>query len=863
MVDVGDIPDFPGLPGQRPTPGAAPDVAPIPIVLVSAPLDRDYRNIALNAAAVDSYIADEIAADRAYVGSVERWSPWAPLQLQLGYAAAAGYNYGRFEVGGRFWYAFLSAEYLNLTDTRFTVDPDEWTTYQPAIGYSMIERGHVAVAASLADEYGDKYLTAPEPIAAEPVRGVMAADILSSAPGDWTVVVVSANDLRGNGTSKPFWERHIKADEIQGAAGLASSATVTSDAVVQFDIPDAHYPWDANASGDGTTGTLVDTISPGHTVTNPGHTFASGWAWHVANAAGHGGVDLNYNFQTFTAPGAGTVDHFNVAGVGMIVRLTLDTPAIRVQPQEPSGYDAYGPIVAIWFEHCSAAVDGHHEQGEVIGTSGDGGGLYAPHLHVHGLTDHGNVAGTTNRAQFFSFVGGSATVGPDVYVPSVIESPVSTIDGVAAGGGVYLFTPEGFAEYMTIMQGAPWTISGIVDVRLVPSWSVPGARDQAFDFRRPSRNPGDAMFVEAATIPAFVGELTTSTTTTTVLSGWRDLVLVNEGAGIYRKLITAPFTDILLGNGDTMQVFRPDQWHANDLSFQAVTGAAHGEPSIRLIPFGYNFLGEQMGLDSPVGGTGGLTHSGFGSAASQVGSNDLTPYLSAFSSHQTWLVNFRNKELAVTLGLEKIQLDAGVQAIQTVLGGVGGAAGAVSAGASAPGAALGALLPSVSSLATAQISASNTITMLDISTDGSFDIGAYQLGLSGEASVASFDSWFQSLSAASGHGVPHHLASAWRSIIGQTFQAIVALPSIERVHALLAEWGRYGYMIGQAFVPPRLDPMTHWSYWRTSETTILGSLPQSARDRVASAFERGVTVWNQVGEIGTTPDNVPRPGISY
>jgi len=80
---------------------------------------------------------------------------------------------------------------------------------------------------------------------------------------------------------------------------------------------------------------------------------------------------------------------------------------------------------------------------------------------------------------------------------------------------------------------------------------------------------------------------------------------------------------------------------------------------------------------------------------------------------------------------------------------------------------------------------------------------------------------------------------------------------------VVAEFDRYGYTVGRAMVPPRLDPMTKRSYWQTSETTVLGDMPQEARRAIASAFERGVTVWTDPSEIGTHPANSPRPGVSY
>lgn len=147
---------------------------------------------------------------------------------------------------------------------------------------------------------------------------------------------------------------------------------------------------------------IIDNILPGHSITNPGGTIVTAWNWHLANNSNRGGVDLNYNFQDFVAPGSGTVSHFDIAGVGMVVKLVLDEPVPRKMPQ--LGYDQYGPMTAIWFQHCSAAVDGHAEQGDVIGTSGNGYGDYGAHLHVHGMINNTNSAPASARCNFWGFV---------------------------------------------------------------------------------------------------------------------------------------------------------------------------------------------------------------------------------------------------------------------------------------------------------------------------------------------------------------------------------------------------------------------------------------------------------------------------
>lgn len=160
------------------------------------------------------------------------------------------------------------------------------------------------------------------------------------------------------------------------------------------------------------SGNLIDTISSGYSVTNPptapnnGTAVSSGWAWHVANNSGRGGVDWNYSYGTaFKAPGAGNVTNFDVTGVGMVIQLILDTPVARTLTQEPAGYDQVGPIVAIFFQHCSAAVaPAHYNQNDIIGYSGNGYGQYYSHLHVHGMIDTTHNATNANRCQFWDFL---------------------------------------------------------------------------------------------------------------------------------------------------------------------------------------------------------------------------------------------------------------------------------------------------------------------------------------------------------------------------------------------------------------------------------------------------------------------------
>ena len=676
------------------------------VALVNAPLDPDHLNIGLNRAAYDTYIDAEIAAGRAYTATgINLQNPAHPLVLPIPFESSAYfYNYGRVNIGGVNWYIFYDAEYMNKTSTRFIADIDEAASYNWQLGYSPIERGHVAVAAAQNDPYGAEYLTAPEPVDAAPARGVLSANMLGNAFTGYTALVISANDLRGSNGS--FFADHVQTTNIDGAANLASSATVNSKAVVQTTVPTANYPWAYNA--------------------------------------------------------------------------------------------------------------------------------------------------------------GTANFG--VSVPLVTSSPVSTIDGVSAGGGAYLFTLNGLAEYLTIMQGAPWVLSGIAAIRLVPTWAIGVGGDASFTPQIPSLDPTSTSWAAASAIPRFVANVVSQPATPTVLAGWRASALAAVGATGWTKLVTSQFTEIQVGDGESLQSYSPDQWQTTSLQFNAVTGAAHGEPSIRLTPIGYNLLSNQTGVQTPTGGSTGLAHTGFGQAASNTAAQDLAPFLAAYSTQTTWRTMLANKQLATSLGITRVTMGLGLQGVETALGGVTAAlSGGLAGGPLGAVAGIAGTASSIGGLVTSAISAQNTITLLDVSQDGSFDIGAYQLGISGLATVDTFNTWFQSLYSTPGGGRPHQITSAWRSLLDQAFSAIITMPTADGVRRAVSMWKRYGYMVGRTFKPSRLDVMSQMSYWKTNGAVITGALPQRNRQTMAQAFDRGLTVWSSVAAIGTdvTNTNTPTAGISY
>lgn len=848
MVDIDDIPDFPGQPGQRPTPGVPPTVVPIAVVIVTAPLDSTGTATPLNAAAVDTFIAAEIAADRAYVTTVERWAPWSDLDLPLGFNPASQYNYGRFIIDGQNFYAYLNVIYQNLTTSTFRPIPDDWTTYAPTLGYSTVVRGHVAVAASQSDTYGDLYLTAPEPIDAPPARAAVEGSILGDSPTDWKVLVVCVNDLRGSGDT-PFFARHTLSDQIAQAAQFASDATANSAGDNQIDVQPANYPW---VGGGGSLTTLFYwPFDPSTWNMNNGHPEDN---FRTSARPSHNGMDMGYGIANIT----GTP--IRAAGDGVVTFAAFDgSYGNRVIIEHANGYRTT-------YNHMDAAsplsVGDHVTAGTVVGGIGTtGSGSTGNHLHFEtykiSISDY--VDPLIFMAEFNPdnlVVSGILPPATDTYVPKVTPSPASTVDGVSAGGGVYLFTLDGYAEYLTLMQGAPWVLDGLVSTSIVPSWSVGSAGDASFTPVVPPTSPTAAAWASAAAIPVFVGDLNTGSTGASVLDGWRSTVGGDLGIGYYRKLLTSQFTRIVVSDGETENEFLPEVWKTSAVGFDVVTETTHGTPTIRAIPTGYTSLGQQRGIPFAFGGSEGIAQSGKALASNNTAQQDMGPWLAAYSAFTARLTLISQQALAISLARTQVQMSLGVQGVQTVLGAAMGATGGPAGVALAGAQGLG-------SLATSAITANNSLDILDIAQDGSFDIATYQLGLSGIASYYSFNAWAQSLDAVSGRGARHTLAGAWRAIIERGLDILIVVPTADAVSRALSTWKRFGYMIERAFVPPRLDAMDHFTYWQLEAPTILGAMPADARARIVERFTRGTTIWTNVAEIGTQPANAPRSGISY
>jgi murein DD-endopeptidase MepM/ murein hydrolase activator NlpD len=835
VVDLADIPDFPGQPGQRPTPGAPPTVSPIAVVLVYAPLDSSGSATPINSAAVDTFIAAEVTAGRAYEAEVERWSPWGDLQLQLGFKAATRFNYGRFTLAdGSKWYAYLEAEYLNLTDTRYRVVPDDWTTYAPTLGYCMVRRGHVAVAASQGDTYGDQYLMEPEPIDAPPFVGAATGGAFDSSLSSWTAVVVSANDLRGSG-DPAFFEEHGDSAYIAVAPQMATDATAGVDGPPQFTVPTPNFPW-SDQVDDGyywPFGPETWNVNNGH----PGDEF------RTVERPAHTGKDMGWGVANIT----GTP--IRSCGKGVVIAAG-ETPSwgYRVIVQHPNGYwSGYAHMYA----PPAVSVGQEVAAGTVLGGIGSTGDSTGNHLHFaiwsYAVDDYVNpndFMATYNPGDLV--VGDPGLSGTVVYIPKVTPAVPSQVDGVAAGGGVFTFSMAGLVNYLAIMQNAPWVLDGISSIRLVPSWAVSNIGGSVDPVDAPPKEPNDPAWDVAADIPVYHSSLTTAKPTATALASWRSAALAAVGGGTWRKLLTSQFCEVVV-SGASETVLQPEAIRSSDIAFQGVAGSVSGGSDVAL-PSNYAQLGSVTPIPLSASGLAGMAAAGYGMALSDVAQMDLGFALLAWGNAYNRVVLIQQYALALAIAADQAVINVGSQGVQTLLGSAAGGPAGIAVGAA--------------SVATSAITSALNMGVLDMKQTESIEIAAYQLGVSGIFGQKSLDAAVQAADSRSGRG-GFEAVAGWRPTLGSGLDVVVKLPAPDRVRAAISMWERYGYTVGRAMVPPRLDPMEVYSYWQIDDAAILGAMPDDARRRLVDRFARGTTVWTSVAEIGSKPSNPPRAGVSY
>jgi len=188
------------------------------------------QNRPRNSTVADNYISQEISAGRAYTANIMNWNPRDSVVLPVLLDDASEYSYARITLDGKKWYAFITGSYTNRTSTIFDIYIDVLATYNATLGHSHVVRGHVGVAASQGDTYGDQYCLEPEPIFVPSIENEYSSTSLTLLdPNTSSVAVIATSNLNNyalkthfNNTSgiKGFsWNSHPSLEEIPRQEG--------------------------------------------------------------------------------------------------------------------------------------------------------------------------------------------------------------------------------------------------------------------------------------------------------------------------------------------------------------------------------------------------------------------------------------------------------------------------------------------------------------------------------------------------------------------------------------------------------------------------------------------------------------------
>ena len=229
MGKITDLPTSISTAGQNKN-YTAPASASVVLVKGNATPSNRPRTAAI----ADAYITAELAAGRAYQTTVNHWNPMGALQLPIGLADSTEYSYVRVTLLGNKWYGFITSSYLNKTVSVFDIHIDRLATYGATLGHSTVLRGHVAVAASQSDTYGDQYCLEPEPIAVSSIENEYSSTSSNLLdPNNSSVAVISTANLNAmylkdhfnydSGIRGYFWDTAVALEPIPRDPGSSWS----------------------------------------------------------------------------------------------------------------------------------------------------------------------------------------------------------------------------------------------------------------------------------------------------------------------------------------------------------------------------------------------------------------------------------------------------------------------------------------------------------------------------------------------------------------------------------------------------------------------------------------------------------------
>lgn len=496
--------------------------------------------------------------------------------------------------------------------------------------------------------------------------------------------------------------------------------------------------------------------------------------------------------------------------------------------------------------------------------------------------------------------------------PKLTTAKGGQLHGLPSGASQYFFNNlNDFTHFMSSIAGLPWISQGIVSISLVPSPARYGITTTAVTLqgapaRKPSYNAG-ARFAKGM----FGGWRDSNDIRQSIPGRYRHL----------RKFYTFPYmcVELTAWSGSPV-ILKPESW--NDAHATVHERASFLPPSQRVAVYPRNYNkgknvafasegmmgseddgGEFLDLFTQVGAfptfavvnNGALGYMaqnahGLAYSAQSADWSQQVALRGASTSYDqaTGAMGNANEQTRLSTNADIMQTNlsnqtsiqtAGLNAVTGMVGGtVGGAMGGGPAGAAAGalGSAGGALASALSTgittgaatqasgIRTGTANASNTANQAQSSMvrDTNYDLSTYAAKGNYQNAIAGINAKVQDaqLTQPSTSG---QIGGEALHVIHDNLEYSLRWKLIDDASmAVIGEyWLRYGYAIRRFItMPDSLHCMTHFTYWKLSETYIKSArIPESYKQVIRGIFEKGVTVWREADMIGSTDIGLNKP----
>lgn len=487
----------------------------------------------------------------------------------------------------------------------------------------------------------------------------------------------------------------------------------------------------------------------------------------------------------------------------------------------------------------------------------------------------------------------------DVKNPKFKTATGNGLENLPNGAEVYVFNDRGeFNEFLNVYKDKPWITQGIISIT-----AIPDNLGIEYGMKSVSKRVSGIEIKEVQPGPL-------KTVRRSMGSSWR-LVASACIPQRYRhldKMLVAPYTMLeMTTNTGTPIALKPEAWASPDMDVVEVPHFAQPGPRMMFYPYRYN----AGPLSSPQTDKNGVVNDGGEFLDLATGIFNFPTFSLVNNSYMSFMASNANslayqhssadwsqqRALAgnqvgynqasagigtsnelTGIGIDSSRQQANISnqtaALQGVRNATAGALGSLGAGnpAGAVGAIAGSFADRAISITATEASFANSSNTARRSNTASTDNMAYTRDTNYDyANMAAKGDYQNTIAGINAKVQDAQLIPPTTAgqVGGEAFMLAqyrwgydvkVKMMQPGPMSRMGEYWLRYGYAI-QRFgkIPASLQVMTHFTYWKLSETYLFGNIPENFKETIRGIFENGVTVWADPGYIGNIDMGINKP----